>query len=263
MNKNRKGIIYVHINKINGKAYVGQTIQTLQDRCGRGSSYSTCTHFYNAIKKYGWDNFEHKILECGLNENELNEREKYWINKYDSIKNGYNLREGGNQHHLTEEHKEKIKISNIKTLGRKVVCLNTGVIYDSITSAKKDTGAEHIGDCCSGKIKTAGKDINGNALIWRYIEDYTGEEKIQKKKQKRSKTKVLCIETDIQYNSAKEAERITGIDSTSIGRVCNGKRNTAGGYHWKWIETPGGKPARTDNRRIKIDKINKREMRCI
>ena len=41
MNKNRKGIIYVHINKLNGKAYVGQTIQTLQDRWGRGSLYST------------------------------------------------------------------------------------------------------------------------------------------------------------------------------------------------------------------------------
>lgn len=31
------------------------------------------------------------------------------------------------------------------------------------------------------------------------------------------------------------AERNTGVDSTSIGRVCNGKRKSAGGYHWKWI----------------------------
>lgn len=235
MNKNRKGIIYAHINKINGKAYVGQTIQTLQNRWGRGSLYSSCTCFYNAIKKYGWDNFEHKILECGLNENELNEREKYWIKIYNSIENGYNLREGGNQQHLTEDHKEKIRLSNVETVGRKVICLNTGTIYDSITAAKKDTGAEHIGDCCSGKNKTAGKDKNGKALMWKYIEDYTGKEKILEINQKRGKTKVLCIETNIQYNSAKEAERITGIDSTSIGRVCNGKRKTAGGYKWRWI----------------------------
>jgi group I intron endonuclease len=235
MNRNRKGIIYVHINKINGKAYVGQTIQTLQHRWGGGSLYSTCTCFYRAIQKYGWDNFEHKILECGLNDDELNERERYWIEKYNSIQNGYNIREGGNNQHLTEEHKEKIRLSNIKTLGRSVVCLNTGVIYDSETSSKKATGAEHIGDCCSGKIKTAGKDKNGNALLWKYIEDYTGKEEIVIKKQKRAKSKVLCIETNIEYDSAKEAERCTGIDSSSIGRVCNGKRQSAGGYHWQWI----------------------------
>ena len=235
MNRNRKGIIYVHINKLNGKAYVGQTIQTLQDRWGKGSLYSACTHFYNAIQKYGWDNFEHKILECGLDIAELNEREKYWIEKYDSIKNGYNIREGGNNQHLTEEHKEKIRLSNVKTLGRQVICLNTGIIYDSVTSAKKDTEAEHIGDCCSGKIKTAGKDKDGNALLWKYLEDYTGKEEVIITKQKRAKTKVLCLETNIEYNSAKDAERETGVDSTSIGRVCNGKRKSAGGYHWKWI----------------------------
>lgn len=235
MNKNRKGIIYVHINKLNGKAYVGQTVQTLQKRWGRGSSYSTCPCFYKAIQKYGWDNFEHKILECGLDDAELNEREKYWIEKYNSIQNGYNIQEGGSIQHLTEEHKEKIKLSNIKTLGKQVICLNTGIIYDSITSAKKDTGAEHISACCSGKIKTAGKDENGNALLWKYVEDYTGNEEVIITKQKRTKTKVLCLETNIEYNSAKDAERDTGIDSGSIGRVCNGKRKSAGGYHWKWI----------------------------
>lgn len=235
MNKNRKGIIYVHINKINGKAYVGQTIQTLQDRWGQGSLYSTCTHFYNAIQKYGWDNFEHKVLECGLNEDELNDKEKYWIEKYNSIQNGYNLREGGNNQHLTEEHKEKIRLSNIKTKGRQVICLNTGIIYDSVTAAKKATGAEHICDCCSGKIKSSGKDSDGNALLWKYVEDYTGEEEISIIKQKRAKSKVLCIETNIEYASAKDAERATGVDSTSIGRVCNGKRKSAGGYHWEWI----------------------------
>jgi group I intron endonuclease len=234
MNKNRKGIIYAHINKINGKAYIGQTIQTLQKRWGKGSEYSTCTHFYNAIQKYGWDNFEHKILECGLNESDLNERERYWIQYYNSIENGYNLREGGNNHHLTQSHKEKIQIANAKTQGHAVICLNTKKIYESINSAKRDTGAEHIEKCCTGELQSAGKDSEGNALVWKYLKDYTGEEEFLIKKQKRSKTKVLCIETNIIYDSAKEAERQTGISSTSIGRVCNGKRKTAGNFTWKW-----------------------------
>lgn len=236
MNKDRKGIIYVHINKINGKKYIGQTVQKLQDRWGRGSEYSTCTHFYNAIMKYGWDNFEHKILECGLDYDKLDEREAYWIQYYDSINNGYNIKLGGSNQKLTEEHKNKIQESNTKTLGRAVICLNTKKIYNSVNAAKKDTGAEHINQCCSGELKTAGVDENGNALVWRYLDNYDPNEKIIIKKQKRKATKVLCIETNIIYQNAKDAERKTGIDSTSIGRVCNGKRKSAGKYTWKWIE---------------------------
>lgn len=48
--------------------------------------------------------------------------------------------------------------------------------------------------------------------------------------------KVLCIETGQIYHSAMEAKRCTGVDNTSISMVCNGKRQTAGGYHWKYIE---------------------------
>ena len=46
----------------------------------------------------------------------------------------------------------------------------------------------------------------------------------------------MCIETGKTYISTREAERITGIDSSSICRVCNGKRKTAGGYQWKYID---------------------------
>ena len=235
MNKDRKGIIYVHINKINGKAYVGQTVQTLRNRWFKGH-YSTCTHFYNAILKYGWDNFEHKVLECGLNKEELDDREKYWIEYFDSVNNGYNIRLGGSNQALTEEHKKKIQESNAKTLGKKVVCVNTGQIYESANAAKRATGAEHIGDCCSGKLQSAGKDKDGNALIWKYLEEYNPKEEVIIKKQKRKASKVLCIETNIIYNTAKEAERETRVDSTSIGRVCNNKRKSAGGFTWKWVE---------------------------
>lgn len=48
--------------------------------------------------------------------------------------------------------------------------------------------------------------------------------------------KVLCIETSIVYFSAQEAKRQTGVDNASISRVCNGKQNVAGGFHWKYIE---------------------------
>ena len=55
--------VYVHINKINNKIYIGQTCQTLERRAGNnGFQYQHSCHFYNAIQKYGWDNFKHLVL---------------------------------------------------------------------------------------------------------------------------------------------------------------------------------------------------------
>lgn len=47
---------------------------------------------------------------------------------------------------------------------------------------------------------------------------------------------VMCIETQITYSSAVDAEKITNIDSSAIGKCCRGERGTAGGYHWRYTE---------------------------
>lgn len=239
MNKNRKFIIYKHINKTNGKIYVGQTCQTLSQRWRNGDGYKNSTYFYHAIKKYGWDNFEHIILECGLDKNIVNEREKYWIKYYQANdeRYGYNLSDGGGTEYLfNQRHKENHQKAINSALGISVICLNNKKIYSTMAQATLDTGAEHISDCCKGKMATSGKDKNGNALYWKYLHEYTGTEHIEIKKQKRKKTTVQCVNTGIIYDSAKAAERATGINSSSIGRCCNGIRNSAGGYKWKWIE---------------------------
>ena len=68
MGKNeKKYIIYMHKNKINGKMYIGQTCQTLEQRSqANGGHYKSCSLFYKAIQKYGWNNFEHIILKENL-----------------------------------------------------------------------------------------------------------------------------------------------------------------------------------------------------
>lgn len=107
--------IYVHINKINNKVYVGQTRKDPPQRrwYTDGFEYSKQEYFWNVIQKYGWDNFEHKILEIVTTQEKANEREQYWIKFYNSNNNnyGYNLTTGGNNYNISEEIKQKMKDS--------------------------------------------------------------------------------------------------------------------------------------------------------
>jgi group I intron endonuclease len=92
-----RGFIYKITNNINGKVYIGQTIQPIKERfyrhCARACSEDESNMaIHKAIRKYGKENFTLELLEETDN---LNEREIYYISKYDSFKNGYNSTKGG------------------------------------------------------------------------------------------------------------------------------------------------------------------------
>lgn len=55
-------------------------------------------------------------------------------------------------------------------------------------------------------------------------------------KYKSSDKKVICIETNIIYDSITKASKSTNIHSSSISNVCHGKRKTAGGFHWRFYD---------------------------
>ena len=117
-NINKQYKIYAHINKINGKVYIGQTCyRNINQRWRHGEGYKRSPHFYNAIQKYGWENFEHIILFediCGYELADVIEREL--IQKYQSNNSeyGYNISSGGSYGRtLTDETKNKIRISKI------------------------------------------------------------------------------------------------------------------------------------------------------
>lgn len=104
--------IYCHTNKLNGKKYIGQTKQSLERRFENGKAYKNCVLFYNAIQKYGWENFEYEILETNLSLEDANVREAYYISLYGLTdpQKGYNIYTGGKnfKHIITEETKKKI-----------------------------------------------------------------------------------------------------------------------------------------------------------
>lgn len=162
MIEERKYKIYCHTNKINGKKYIGQTSEkNAKKRWGsNGINYRPkikgSNIFYNAIQKYGWNNFTHEILFTNLTLNEANFLEKNLIETWKLLDTnyGYNNKEGGSNGCHTEMTRNKVskikKQQHIKTKGssgmhwfnnglEEVLCLNCPEGYKSGMLYKKQT----------------------------------------------------------------------------------------------------------------------------
>lgn len=193
-------IIYKHTNLINGKVYIGQTCQKPEARWDNGNGYSKCPKFYLAIKKYGWENFNHEILESNLTKAEAGLREQYWIAFYNSQEEGYNISPGGEHNTYPKESREKMSKSakerflkeeerikqsermknNYKNnpnfhkdLKRPIKCIETGEIFESVAAAGKWANIKSLsafGNYFRGESKTCGRHPEtGERLHWEKV----------------------------------------------------------------------------------------------
>ena len=102
---------FTHIET--GRVYVGQTIQDANNRrlghlaAARGTKRTN--KLYNAIRKYGEDSFVFEVIATADTLEELNQLEVKYIKEYDSIANGFNLREGGDNKTHSPESIEKMR----------------------------------------------------------------------------------------------------------------------------------------------------------
>lgn len=247
----KKYCIYKHTNKINGKVYIGQTCQTPQGRWGKdGKNYlSHDTKFARAIKKYGWDNFWHEIIEENIDSIEKsNERETFWIIFYNSVEQGYNSNYGGDNHIPSQEviekykqrtgekngfyghhHSEELKQEMRELFGKPVICLETGKEYDSATYAGELLGI------CGGNIRSAcRRGINVKIGIDWFHFYYKNEPlPVFIYPQER---KVYNIETNEIFPNLIKAGESINKTSKLVGMCCRGKIQTAGGYHWAYYD---------------------------
>lgn len=220
--------IYLHRNKINNKCYVGQTCRKyVKTRWFKGKGYKCSAKFYNAIKKYGWDNFEHTILERNIfTLKEANIREKYWINYYNSIKNGYNIREGGNNGLNTSIYKPVAMID-----------MNSGVVinkFNNVIEATEFLGGDKqsspICACCRNKTFSA------YGYFWCYISQLSNWNYYEHLKLNRlcypilklDKTTLKPIHT---YFSLKIASKELNLTVGSIMSICNSFQNDKLNYY--------------------------------
>lgn len=173
--------VYIHISP-SKKVYIGITSQVPKNRWAGGSGYKKCPRFYNAIKKYGWENFEHRILSAGLRKEEAEIEEIRLIKLFQSNDpaHGYNIENGGN---CANTHSEETK--------RKISMANKGKTYSEETRKRmsesrkgKHTGADNsfFGKHHTEKVKKAHSEfMRGNS--YNKGNHHTEEFKAKKSKQ--------------------------------------------------------------------------------
>lgn len=146
--------IYCIENKIDKKKYIGMTsYKNLSSRIARG--YKENTKINKALKLYGKEKFNIYILFTTNDKQKAEEKEKFYINFYNTIENGYNICKGG---YINYENLDRSK---------KVRCVELNKIFNSEIEAKfmLNLKSNHIGDVCLGKRKSCGN------YHWEFVEE--------------------------------------------------------------------------------------------
>lgn len=221
------------MNSVNGKIYVGQTVQPLNKRWAlhKHQSLKRNRPLYRAMRKYGLSNFSIDIIEelpDSTNQELLNQKECEWIVKLNSmVPQGYNLTSGGDgKYYLSAETKARISTSK---QGHQVSEETRKKISETLTGRPGvRRGAIHT-DEAKAKISQAGMGRTASdATKQRMKEAHKGAKAYNAKR-------VQCVETGIVYGSTGEAARELKLQQTSISSVCLGKRKSTGGLTFRFV----------------------------
>ena len=225
--------VYIHLSPSN-KAYIGITSMSPKDRWANGNGYfkKTKTGKYhqpaivNAIKKYGWDNFEHIIFADNVSKEQAEQME-HWLIDLWATNNphfGYNIRNGGGSvGTMSEESKRKMSLSHMgfsptEETRRKISEANSGEKHHMY-------GKHH-------SQETRQKMSLSHKAIGRTKDD------VAKAIEARLRA-VLCIELQQDFKSISEASRQLNIPRTTINAALTGRLTHAGKHpvtgedlHW-------------------------------
>ena len=239
LNDNENYCVYVHTSPSN-KAYIGITSKDIKERWGfNGSHCKKNQHFWNAIQKYGWDNFKHEILFENLTKEKACKIEILLIALFNTQNPdfGYNISPGGELGFtgiiLSEEHRRKISEAKKGKPGPKHTQETKMKMSQSKLGPLNPNYGKHIvwSDETKKKLSIS-KMGDSNPMFGKYGKD-------------NPKSIPIC-QCDMEWNvvaifwSTYEAEKITGIRAGNISSVCTQTptssghiRHTAGGYRWR------------------------------
>lgn len=239
------GIIYKIENKITHEIYIGQTSNPkgfdgrysfsgkdiervyayLKGNKDRNERHNQ--HLRRSIEKYGFDAFEvDKIFDTAFTREELNEKETYYIEKFDCFKHGYNQTYGGDNYPRGEYCKNSKRVCQISMNGKLIK------IWDSATEASNTLGiiASTISNVCNGKKLRKGGDVAKTAggFVWVFEKDYDPckDYSVNRPRQNMghgSKVVLLLSENGEvikEFYSLNEAARSLGINVETVRKTC-------------------------------------------
>ena len=265
MEEERKYCVYIHTNRINGKKYVGQTVNGNRPhkRWYNGNGYIRSPYFYKAIQKYGWDNFDHEVVANGLTAQVADDLEKLLISQFDTMNpdKGYNLEPGGTKNKkLSESTKEKISKSHMGNknpmYGVRLIGELNGMYGKHHTDETKRKISESVSGENNGNYRKQMSEEQKQKISQSRLGKYTGEKAgfygrshTEESRQKMSKAhkgdrayNAKCVvQMDDNNNVLRIWKCITdayielGICRQSIPEVLNKKQEHAGGYCWFYL----------------------------
>lgn len=249
--ENRKlitGVIYCYTNKINSKKYIGQTKNETERRrlfkC-ISKNYSGLK-FNNARIKYGTsENWTYKVLSRKQYVNEedasfdLDLLEMFYIDKFDSFNNGYNLTYGGDGSFgviVSEETKKKMSDSKIGEKNSFFGKHHTDETK-SLISKNRIGKTKGVNNPFWGRKHTEeSKQKNREAHIGK-----TFSEQSRKKMSETRSIPIIQLSVDGEFikewKSANEAALNLHIDRSSITKCCRNKLVTVHGFKWRYKES--------------------------
>ena len=233
---NTYGIIYKITNTVENKSYIGQTTDKrgFNGRyCRKGNGIERVYNYLsnhkkigagynkdllNAIEKYGFDAFDvTEVLDVAYNQEELDYKEKYYIEKFDSYNNGYNLTKGGQgMVPFANDNYSNLAICQLTLDGELIKIWNCAADIRKFTSFN----TPNIIMTCKG--------INSNSYgyLWVFKEEYDENKKYHWIPSNNYKNVLWLDENDNiirEFISIKEASEYLHVDRTTVRSTCNHK----------------------------------------
>lgn len=241
----------MHINKLNNKKYIGITKQSIKKRWGNnGSGYINNKQpaFSNAIKKYGWNNFDHVILHEKLSKEEAYKKEIELIKKYhtQNPKYGYNIQPGGQLGNaglvFSEETKRKISEAH---KNKKLSDDHKRKISEGLKGHKPSIHTKEFIE--KQRKRNLGKTLSQETKN-KISKTLTGIKRSPETLKKRKNhnpmnVQVYCPELNMTFQTISDASKYTGAQCSNITKCLHGERHTAGRHkennqklHWIKVE---------------------------